>query len=255
MNSKEKFIYNAHLDGSDFLLESGNTAVMLIHGFTATTSEVRPLAKILFEKGFTVAGPLLPGHYTKPEDLNNIIWQDWINTVDNLYKELKHTYNQVIVGGESMGGLLALYLASLYHEIKAVLTYAPALRLNLNWFQKWQVRLLAKLNMSIHKEDLGEDELWQGYYSYPLRGTTQLLNLQNEVRTRLHQIHQPILIIQGRLDPTVHSDVPDMIYNAVCSDLKEVIWMENSQHCVIIDKEMDQVAQYTLEFLSRVLNN
>ena len=253
MSPVKNLIYNAHLDGSGFLWESGNTAVMLIHGFTATTSEVRPLAKSLFERGYTVAGPLLPGHYTKPEDLNHIVWQDWINAVDKLYKELKLSYNQVVVGGESMGGLLALYLASLYPEIKAVLTYAPALRVNLSRFQEWQVRILAKFNMSIHKKDLGEDTLWQGYYSYPLRGTTQLLNLQNKVKVRLHHIHQPILIIQGRLDPTVHPDVPDMIYNAISSSVKEVIWMENSQHCVIIDKEMDQVAQYTLDFLSRVL--
>jgi len=225
---------------------------MLIHGFTATTAEVRPLAKVLFEKGYTVAGPLLPGHYTKPDDLNKIKWQDWVDSVKSQYEKLNQSYEQVIIGGESMGGLLTLYLASEYPEIKALLTYAPALKVIMTRFQKWLIPILSSLKMSIHKKDLGEDKLWQGYYSYPLRGTEQLLLLQSEVLQRLPKINQPILIMQGRLDPTIHPEVPNMIYNSINSSIKEVVWMENTEHCVIIDKEMDLAAQITLDFLSSI---
>jgi carboxylesterase len=252
MQPSNQVIYNEHLDGSAFFWEAGKTAIMLIHGFTATTAEVRPLAKVLFEKGYTVAGPLLPGHYTKPEDLNQIKWQDWVNFVRSQYEELNNSYDHVIVGGESMGGLLTLYLASVFPEIKALLTYAPALKVKMTRFQQWLVPILARLRMSIQKKDLGEDKLWQGYYSYPLRGTEQLLLLQSEVYQRLPKINQPILIMQGRLDPTVHPDVPNMIYNTINSSIKEVVWMENTEHCVIIDKEMHLAAQITLDFLSSI---
>ena len=159
MQASNHLIYNDHLDGSAFLWEAGSTAIMLIHGFTATTTEVRPLAKVLLEKGYTIAGPLLPGHYTKPEDLNHIKWQDWVNSVKSQYEELNHSYDQVIIGGESMGGLLTLYLASIYPEIKALVTYAPALKVLMTKFQKWLIPILSSLKVSIHKKDLGEDKL------------------------------------------------------------------------------------------------
>ena len=37
-------------------------AVLLIHGFTATPSQMRPLADVLSAEGYAVRGVLLPGH-------------------------------------------------------------------------------------------------------------------------------------------------------------------------------------------------
>ena len=66
---EQQMILNPHLEGDSFFWEGGEVGILLIHGFTATTAEVRPLAEFLHKNGYTVAGPLLPGHYTKPDDL------------------------------------------------------------------------------------------------------------------------------------------------------------------------------------------
>ena len=63
------YMKNPQLDGEDFFVQGNSTGILLIHGFTATTTEVRLLAENLHHVGFTVAGPLLPGHGTHPEDL------------------------------------------------------------------------------------------------------------------------------------------------------------------------------------------
>ena len=73
MNSNLK---NPHMEGDSFLWEAGPVGIVLSHGFTATTTEVRLLAKALHEKGYTVAGPLLPGHGTRYQDMNRCRWQD-----------------------------------------------------------------------------------------------------------------------------------------------------------------------------------
>ncbi|RPH38721.1 MAG: alpha/beta hydrolase, partial [Burkholderiales bacterium] len=73
-------LHNPHLEGETFLWEAGSVGVFLSHGYTATTAEVRLFAKRLHEKGYSVAAPLLAGHGTRPEDLNRVTWQDWVES-------------------------------------------------------------------------------------------------------------------------------------------------------------------------------
>ncbi|MBI9043898.1 MAG: hypothetical protein JEZ06_05400 [Anaerolineaceae bacterium] len=71
---KNKKTENPHLDGNVFFWEAGATGV----GFTVTAAEIHFVAEKIHTQGYTVTAPLLPGHGTKPEDLNNIHWQAWI---------------------------------------------------------------------------------------------------------------------------------------------------------------------------------
>ena len=103
------------------------------------------------------------------------------------------------------------------------------------------------------KKNLDSNDLWQGYPVNPLKGVLQLLRLQKKVRSLLPGIKQPALIIQGKLDTTVHPGVPDVIYSQIGSVIKEKYWMDHSAHCVIIDREFDQVVALTVQFLTRIL--
>ena len=76
-----EYILRPDLDGNSFYHQGNSTGFLLIHGFTASTAEVRPLADRLTELGYTVSAPLLPGHNTHPDDLNKTKWQDWYATV------------------------------------------------------------------------------------------------------------------------------------------------------------------------------
>src|SRR5512134_2031037 len=104
-------IVNPHLEGDSFYWPGGPSGILLAHGFTATTAEVRPLARILLDQGYSVAGPLLPGHKTTLEEMNRCRWQDWAGAIETAYRQMAARCERVFVGGESMGGLLALYLA------------------------------------------------------------------------------------------------------------------------------------------------
>lgn len=244
---------NPQLDGSSFYWEAGPTGVLLCHGFTATTTEVRLLARSLHDHGYTVAGPLLPGHGTTPQDCNRSTWQDWYACVDQTYQQLASHCQTVIVGGESTGALLVLRLASLHPEVSAILCYAPALRLKIYRPVIFLLPIFAALFTSIPKPPSKDDNPWQGYGDYPLKATAHLRQLQKIIPPLLPQIHQPILIMQGRLDPTVHPQAPQIIYDQVGSTIKELHWLEHSAHCVILDNERELAANLTLEFLQRVL--
>jgi carboxylesterase len=256
MPEQEFELVNAHLEGESFYWEGSSTGILLSHGFTATTAEVRPLARVLHEHGYTVAGPLLPGHGTTPQDANTRHWGEWVDAVEATYRQLSSRCDRVFIGGESMGGLLALFTASEHPEAVGILTYAPALKVTSST-APYLARLLGPfipIQIKTVRDPTPADERWQGYPVNPVKAAAQLFRLQSEVDRRLPSINQPILIVQGRLDPTVHPDVPEIISRKVNSEKVEIQWMENSTHCVALDGEWEQVGEITLRFIDQVLN-
>lgn len=255
-----KTLVNAHLPGDAFFFDGGNgggaaDGVLLVHGLTATTAEVRPLAEDLHAAGYTVSAPLLPGHGTQPEELGRYGWRDWLRTVETAYAELKARCRRVAVGGESTGAALTLYLAATHPEIAAVMSYAPALKLAISRGQELSAYLLAPFDVMIHPKPgaaAESDALWKGYDVRPVRGIRELLRLQAAVRPLLPKIHQPILIVQGRLDRTVDPSAPQEIYDRVSSSDKELLWLDRSTHCVALDCERHQLFEATRRLLGRV---
>lgn len=246
---QNQFIVNPHLDGDPFHWIAGKTGILLIHGFTATTAEVRPLAKILHANGYSISAPLLPGHLTSPGDLNEVTWQDWTYEVEKYYQMLAGQCQQVYAGGESTGALLAIRLASMHPEISGILAYAPVLRLRLSFYQQVLLRIFSPLVPYIRKKNPESNEFWQGYRVNPLKGVIQLIKLQKEVTCKLPDVNQPILIVQGRLDKTVHPKSPKIIAENVNSSKVEIHWMETSSHTVILEHELKDVARTTIDFI------
>ena len=244
---------NPELEGGPFYWQAGSTGILLVHGFTATTAEVRPLARHLHSNGYTVAGPLLPGHGTHPGDLNRVRWQTWADCCEETYDRLGRSCERVVIGGESMGGVLALLIGERHPEIEALLLYAPALRLNRKPGDLVRMRLLAPFVPWIRKPKPNANPLWQGYPVNPLKGALQLVELQKVVVRRLSAVRQPVLVIQGRLDPTVHPSIPDLVFERVRSTIKEKYWLDQSAHCVVLDCEIEQVVAFTTRFLTRLL--
>ncbi len=244
------FLRNPHLDGDAFFWHAGKTGALLIHGFTATTAEVRLLGEYLHARGYTVSAPLLPSHGTTPDELNRCKWQDWTRAVNDAYAQLAAQCARVFVCGESMGALLTLFLASEHPEIVSIVCYAPALITAL----MWRARLLAPFvpyANKVPRAPSDADARWKGYAVNPLRAVVQLGKLQQEVRRRLPRIQQPILVIQGRLDQAIDPRSGQVLLAEIASRDKELRWFEHSTHCVILDREWECAAELTTKFMER----
>jgi len=247
---QNEYIKNPELDGETFFFTGNDeVGILLFHGFTASTAEVRLLANCLHTSGYTISAPLLPGHGTHPDDLNHVKWQDWVKRGEIAYQELKQQTKKVFVGGESMGALVALMITANHPEVKGVITSAPAMKVN----NLWASPLIALFTKWLPKEKKEDGLAWKGYNVNPLKGAVQLLKMQRVARKAIRQIKQPILVVTGALDTTITPDSADLVIaNIGSADITQVC-MQQSTHCVLLDKEIDRVCQLTKEFIRKLI--
>lgn len=255
MNPPNPNLHNPHLNGEPFFWQAGPIGILMIHGFTATPVEVRMVAERLHPHGYTVSAPLLPGHGTHPDDLNRVRWQDWVAKAEESYQQLKQTCQKVYLLGESMGALVALYLAAEHREAEGVIASAPAIRLQISPVQKAALPLISLFRASTPKGGLDASSNWQGYPVNPLKGVQQLFRFQKEVERRLPEIVQPILVLMGRHDTTVHPEAGKFILERVSSPYKSLVWFENSSHVILIDQEVDAAAERIERFIQDTSND
>jgi carboxylesterase len=244
-NDPTAIMKNAHLDGDAFLIEGNQVGVVLLHGFTATTAEVRLLAEYLKGFGYTLSAPLLPGHSTQPADLNHTSWLDWYEAAEGAYLELRGKCKKVFVCGESMGALLALLVASRYAQVDGIIALTPALKihgLGLSRVIQYFVRFRPK--------NQTEDNLpWKGYTVYPVKGLAQLAILQNVVQKELDYITQPLLVFMGGKDTSIDPESGKIIIDAVRSSEKQLIHLPDSPHVMLLAEDKEVVFQKINEFI------
>lgn len=247
-------LQNPQLEGGSYQQIAGSTGILLFHGFGATTAEVRPLADYLFQLGFSVSCPLLPGHGTSTDDINKRHWQEWLEAGEAAYQSLKAVCENIIVAGESMGGLVTLQLGTRHPEITGLMLFAPALRIRYT-AGRVIATVLSPFTSTIKKPASAAgpgDKLWQGYKVYALRAMRQLFSFQKNTIEKLPGVTQPTLIVHGRNDRSVHPDVPGMIAQKINSEIIEIHWMNRSGHCVIIDAEKEAVFHICQNFIQRI---
>ncbi len=242
------------LDGSSFFWPKGDVAVLCLHGFTATTVDVRPIAQFFSENGLSTAGPLLPGHGTTPEDANQTNWMDWVNSAETMYQKLKNDHQLVFVLGESVGGLLALHLAAKYQDIPGILLFAPALIIPKIWQAALASPFIKTSPKRYLKNNIEDDFLpWQGYNVVPVKAAASLAKFQRVVRKELIKINVPTIIFQGKKDTTIDPMSSVIIYESISSAKKELVWLPQAHHVILLDKPLRDVEAMSLDFIHKIL--
>ena len=87
-------------------------AVLLLHSFTGTIRDVKHLATVLNEEGYTCYAPNYRGHGLPLNEFTQFTINDWWNDVQEAYQFLKNEgFETIYVTGVSLGGLFTLKLA------------------------------------------------------------------------------------------------------------------------------------------------
>ncbi|MHB8275547.1 MAG: alpha/beta hydrolase, partial [Dermatophilaceae bacterium] len=219
-------------DGSD-------VGVLLCHGFTSTPQSLRPWGEYLAARGLTVRVPLLPGHGTTWQEMNNTRWEDWYSCVDTAFRELHETCERVVVGGLSMGATLALKLAQEHGpRISALILVNPAVksedpRIRLLPVLKHLVPSLGAIGNDVKKEGVTE----QAYTRNPLKALhSQLVAWQTVVRD-LPEVTQPVLLLRSTQDHVLPASSSALVLSRISSSDVTEILLEDSYHVATIDND------------------
>lgn len=231
-----------------FFFEEGNRAVLLLHGFTGNSSDVRQLGRYLQKKGYTSYTPQYEGHAAPPEEIlssSPFVWfKDALDGYDFLVDK---GYDEIVVAGLSLGGCYALKL-SLNRDVKGIITMCSPMYIKTEGSMFNGVLEYARN----FKKYEGKDEATIEKEMANFKPTDTLKELQGQiqdVRDHIDEVMDPLLVVQAEQDQMINTDSANVIYNESESDEKDIKWYANSGHVITIDKEKELVFEDVYNFL------
>lgn len=178
-----------------------NKAVLLIHGFLASPYIMRSMGKVLNAEGYHVKAICLPGHGTDFKALKTVGFEDWKNTIDEAFLELKAKYAEVLIVGFSIGAILGL-ITAFEHNAPRVIALSPAFEIS-NGAKA--LHTLTKLHLGFLLPDLfctQSEKINLGSYTrFPAFSVTQVYRAITYYKKLLHeQTHLPKIYVAASTD-------------------------------------------------------
>jgi len=263
--------------------EESNTACLLIHGFNSTPLEMRGLGEALAGAGIRVYGLAVADHTGNPKDLLYTDHQEWIASAEAGLAKLAG-YPFVFVAGSSMGGALALLLASRHPDrITGVVIMSAFTRLSP---PSWQRYLLPLLPLARHlvkwiyplasydfHDPAAQEEILdharlqdpqitidfsdpqtistlRSTMRLPVHAIGELVYLTREERKQLSGVHSPLLIIHSKRDRTAPPALAEELYRLTpAASPKSLHWLERAHHVITIGPECEEVYRLVISFI------
>lgn len=232
--------------------------ILVLHGYTGYPGDMRYLAQHLSQTlGATVHVPRWPGHGTSGRDFAISTWKDWLRRAVDSYLDLAARCDRVSVVGLSMGGVMAVILASKFPVFRVGLL-APALETNnrllrFTPFLKFFARPYRKPDSDRpQEEDPDRQHLAREYWNWNWPGqAASLWQLIRTARKRLGQLVAPTIIVVSKKDDAVPLSVLRRIENGAGSKTIQSIVLEQSGHVVCDGVERELVASAVADFLTK----
>jgi carboxylesterase len=256
-------------------LAGGRLGFLLIHGLGGTPMELRYVAQGLARAGHSVHVPQLAGHCGTVDELKATHWTDWYASIEREHDRLKAGCEAVVVGGLSVGSVLALHLAAARPEgVSGLALYAPSLWLD-GWGVPWHAGLFRlvtqkwcadwfhfaerhpwgikdpRLRSLIERAIKSGDSSRAGIAALPGSLMLELRWLVQRVRSEIGEVRQPALIIHPREDD--RASLRNLHYlQGSLGGLTETVVLNDSYHIVTLDRQRQVVVARTLEFAQRL---
>lgn len=237
-----------------FTFKGGKRAVLLLHGFTGDSADVRMLGRFLEKHGYTAHAPIYRGHTEPLEALLNYTPEDWWEDVVRAYHHLREMgHDEIAVCGLSLGGLFSLKLGYSLPVKGIVPMCAPMKFRDGNRIFHEVLRLAREYK---RMEGKTEEQIRYEMENFDKTKLRQLIEANErfiqKVRSEIDMIYAPIFVVQARKDEMVDPESAKIIFSEVQSPEKSIKWYEHSGHVITVDRERDELHRDVLAFLDRL---
>jgi carboxylesterase len=232
--------------------------VLLVHGFTGSPFEMRPIGKALADGGIGSIGVLLRGHGTHPDDMVGYRYTDWIADVEAGLDRLLERHDRAVIVGLSMGGTLTLNVGARRANdprIVGLVSIGGVL-----YLADWRLKIVDVINKVVKWQAWGQPDIkdrgaWVRHVAYRrIRTCTipEMLGLMRDTTRRLPQVRQPTLIVHARDDHIVPLGNVDRIRDGIASTDRRVLILDNCYHVSTVDFDADRLNAEIVRFVERL---
>lgn len=247
---------NVKMPGEFYFKEGSEYAVLLLHGFTGNTSDVRQLGRHLQKKGITSYAFNYEGHAEPPENILKSSPHTWYRQALEAYDFLKSEgYEKIFAAGVSLGGVFALLLSQDRELIGAATICSPM-------FMKSHDELL--LSYKTYAENFkkrfenkdrpaidAEIEASLGDAHDTLSDINVMID---RARNSLEDVFDPVFTAQGALDEVIDPESANVIHDGISTDPSEkrLKFYENSGHVLTIDEDKKELFDDLYGFMEEI---
>ena len=202
-------------------------AILLVHGLGDSPFSFSDLAVSLRNQGFYVQSLLLPGHGSKPEDLQLSTYADWQAIVDHYASLLKEDYLEVWLGGFSTGGNLVTIHALKQGGISGLILLSPGFQSRAPILERF-----APLVSVFTDGYSAEERNIVRYTSAPIKGAIAYLESAVRLRSLLEagSVTVPTLIVMSEADSVVDPTAIEKMYRISFNNPRnQLVWYGESK--------------------------
>ena len=229
----------------------GEEAFLLLHGWGATAESLRILASGVASAGYSALSPTYPGHGTDIVDMMRTGPLDWLQSAKDALGVLGERYARVYVLGVSMGGCLALQLASLMPDaVAGVVTVNAPVFLGRPAYAKDLLSGASDGTVPFAEEPsfVGDPLHEITYANRSRKSGIDLITTSALTWEILPLVEAPLLVFQSVLDRQVSKANAEEILLLANSKVKNIVWLERSYHTSQLDLDKDAIIAGSVEF-------
>jgi carboxylesterase len=243
---------------SDFSCDGKSPAFLLIHGFSNTPYDMKPVATQLERMGYAYKAMLLPGHGVSPRLLRKATAEEWLEKAEMEYNILKSRYGSVSVVGFSIGGAIALDIAS-RKNVGGLVLISPFFKITDKWFYfgaiEWLARKLNPVLPYLKKTRLGpinDPEKLKHYHSFwhlPLACIGDVTRIGRLAAKKSRGVACDTLWLHSKGDNIADFDASREVFQRLAATDKLFVEFKKSDHVILYDYDTETAVDMITAFI------
>jgi carboxylesterase len=253
----------------EYTVGTGDSAILLVHGFNDSPRVYDRMAPLLAEAGFTVRVMRLPGFGVRLEATSRVRLEDWLAGLRGELAMLKSNHRYVFAVGHSLGA--ALTIATVVDDPQAadgIGLLAPVIQvsnarslLGLTPYQ-WHrttgwLLYFTKVVLSPFTNDT-EDPQFRGYpwgTKFSVRKVYDHVFQAIENNRRIAaKLTTPMIMVLTSLDQIIDVPAAEKFFAEAGSNPKKLLTVERSAHAIPLDYGYDDATQSLIEFFQSLMS-